>query len=194
MSKKSEDAKDLKFYKTTIAVFIISAIIMGLFACLVIINNENPSEIPNRVVNILMDKEITSTEEIDGEYLTFSREVNKDYNPEKDEPMAAFKYFIVNKDGSKTELKDGLYYPASYYDKKKDVSPVAVNIGFYATILPKVNAVKNVLTVIVAMAAVLIFAYIIYAWYHSWCKRQDFIKEQSRKNNPNFKNKDNFEE
>lgn len=193
MSKKSEDAKDLKFYKTTIAVFIIAAIVMGLFAGLIIINNENASEIPNRVVNILMDKEITSTETIDGEYLTFTREVNKDYNSEKDEPMAAFKYYVVNKDGSKTELKDGLYYPASYYDKSRDVSPVAVNIGFYTTILPKVNAVKNVLSVIVAMAVVLLIAYIIYAWYHSWCKRQDLIKEQSRKNNPNLKKKDNYE-
>lgn len=188
MNKKLEDAKDLKFYKTTIAVFIITAFIMGLIAGLIIISNENSSEIPNKVVNILMEKEITSTEPIDGEYLTFTREVNKDYNSEKDEPMAAFKYYVVNKDGGKTELKDGLYYPASYYDKSKETSPVAVNIGFYSTILPKVRTIKNVLSAVIAIAAVLLVVYIIYAWYHSWCKRQDLIKEQSRKNNPKYKN------
>lgn len=188
MNKKSEDARDLKFYKTTIAVFIITAFIMGLVAGLIIISNEDSSEIPNKVVNILMDKEITSTETIDGEYMTFTREVNKDYNSEKDEPMAAFKYYVVNKDGSKTELKDGFYYPASYYDKNKETSPVAVNIGFYSTILPKVRTVKNVLSAVIAIAAVLLFVYIIYAWYHSWCKRQDLIKEQSRKNNPKYNN------
>jgi amino acid transporter len=167
-----------------IAVVFIIAIAIGLVVAIVTIDSYSADAyFTNKILDVLMDDEITSTELIDNRYITFGREVNKDYDSDSDQPIEAFTYYYLDGDGNKTYLSDGYYYPADYYQEDSESTPIPVYLGFYYTALEHLQVVKNVLKVIVALIIVLLIAFVIYLWYRNWCKRQERKEELKKLNN-----------
>lgn len=177
-----KDKKDLKFYRLTIALVFIIAIAIALVVGIVTIDSyKADAYFTNKFLDILMDDEITSTEMIDGRITTFGREVNKDYNPDEDQPIEAFTYYYYDGAGNRIDLPDGLYYPSGY-SVDSDVSPIPVYAGFYLNAAQKLNIVKNVFKVVISLIVVAVIVFIIYLWYRSWCRRQEKANELKKLN------------
>lgn len=170
---KIKNAKDLKFYKLMIVMTFVASIIIALVVGITTLDSyKAEAAATNAVIDILMPKKIQGTEG-DAKDLVFYREKNKEYDVDKDEPLKAFKYYMLNDKGEKMYLDDGMYYPPSYYMENSETEPVAVYLGFFARMLQNLQILKNVLTVISVILGLGVLALIIYAWYRSWCRRED---------------------
>lgn len=176
---KQINAKDLKFYRFTIAVVVAIAIAIGLGVGVFTINsygnNKEATDIFYRskiVTNLLMNKKITSQEQIDGEYMTFYREDNPDFDPENtDDVSEAISVYYIDENGEKQYLPDGIYYPNGSVNGTVD--PVNVRWGFYFTAFQNLRIVQNVLKTLMMPIALVVFVFIIWLWYRNWCKRED---------------------
>jgi hypothetical protein len=177
-----KNQKDLKFYRIIIAVVFVISIAIALVVGIVTIDSYSADAyFTNKFLDVLMDDEITSQEAIDGRVTTFGREVNKDYDPNEDQPIEAFNYYYYDGAGNRIDLPDGNYYPSGYA-VSSDVQPIPVYLGFYTTALQRVQIIKNVLKVLCAIIVVALIAFIIYVWYRSWCKRQEKAQELKKLN------------
>lgn len=171
---REQNLKDLKLYRLIIAFVFILVIAIALIIGKVTINSYSADAyFTNNFLNLLMEKQITSIDEIDGKHLTFTREINKDYDVEKDQPVDAFTYYLLSDDGSKVALDHGVYYPASYYMENSDTTPVQVAAGFLLSAQKNVRIFTNVMTVIAVLIGLAFLAFLIYFWYRSWCKREE---------------------
>lgn len=177
-----QNQKDLKFYRLTIAFVFIITIAIALAVTIVTIDSYSAEAyFTNKFLDVLMEDEITSDELIDGRITTFGREVNEDYDANEDQPIEAFNYYYYDGNGKRIDLPDGNYYPSGYATSS-DVTPIPVYLGFYYTAAEKMQIVKNVLRVIIAIIVLALVAFVVYLWYRSWCKRQDREKELKRLN------------
>lgn len=177
MDEKTREAnlKDLKIYRLIIVFVFLIVIAIALIVGKVTINSySTEAYFTNSFLNILMDKEITSVEEINGRHITFTREINKDFDAKKDQPIDAFIYYSISEDGkTKNKLDHGMFYPAEYYKKDSKVTPVFVAAGFLLSAQKNLEVLSNVLTVVAVLIALAFIALLIYLWYRSWCKRED---------------------
>lgn len=165
--------KDLKFYKLMIVMTFVASIVIALVVGIVTIDSyKAEAAATNAVINVLMPKQIQGTEG-DAKDLVFYREKNKEYDANKDEPLKAFNYYMLNDKGEKIYLEDGMYYPPSYYMENSETEPVVVYLGFFARMLQNLQIVKNVITVVAVILGLGVLALIIYAWYRIWSKRED---------------------
>jgi uncharacterized protein YxeA len=178
-----ENKKDLKLYRFAIILVFITALIIASVVGVSTMNYNNVAGASNTFLGLLMDDQITdNTEDSDTYGMTFYREKNEDYNADEDQPIDAFKYYYLDSDNNKQYLTEGVYYPPEYYfvDEDVDVSPVFVYLGFYTTAFQKIQVLKNVAKVIIAVVALAVAAGFIYLWYRSWCRRQAIQKQYQR--------------
>ncbi len=113
--------------------------------------------------------------------MVFYREKNKDYDALKDEPIQAFNYYYKDDKGKRIDLENGVFYPADYYNKEKDVSSVPVYAGFYLQAMENWKVVKKVLTAVVCVVIAALVVFAIWLWYVSWRRRE--IAKRQRQNN-----------
>ena len=171
------NAKDLKFYRFTIAVVVVIAIAIGLGVGYFTLNsyeNSLSTEInfKSKFVTMLMDKKITTDKQIDGRYMTFYREDNPDFDPSTtDDVTKAIKVYYINDNDEKVYLDDGFYYPSGSVNGT--VEKVYVIGGFYYTVLEHLHTFQNVLKTLLMLVAVLVLVFLVMLWYRNWCKRED---------------------
>lgn len=180
------NAKDLKFYRCTVAIVIAIAVAIGLGVGYFTLNSYEDSfstevNFKSKFVLMLMDKEITSVEPIDGKYMTFYREDNPDFDPNTttDVTQAIRVYYLSEESGEKVYLKDGFYYPNGSVNG--GVDNVYVIGGFYYTVLQNLNTFKTVLKVLIYAIGALVLVFLIYLWYRLWCRSEDKRLERIKK-------------
>lgn len=174
---KQINAKDLKFYRFTIAVVVVIAIAIGLGVGYFTLNSYEDSlsteiNFKSKFVTMLMDKKITTDKQIDGRYMTFYREDNPDFDPSTtDDVTKAIKVYYINDNEEKVYLDDGFYYPNGSVNGT--VENVYVIGGFYYTVLEHLHTFQNVLKALLMLVAVLVLVFLVMLWYRNWCKRED---------------------
>lgn len=187
---KIQNAKDLKFYRFMVVMAFVAAIVIALIVGITTIDSYKAgANVTNAFTDALMPKQIEGTADGGAEGMTFYREKNKDYDIDKDEPLAAFNYYMLTESGEKLYLEGGMYYPPEYYMENSKVEPVAVYLGFYFRLMQNLQIFKNVMTVIVSILCLGICAGLIYAWYRSWCRREDERKAREEEYNKRFSKK-----
>lgn len=189
---KIQNKKDLKFYRFIIAMFIVASIVIAIGVGISTIDSYKAgANATNGFIDMLMPKSIEGTEEGGSAGLIFYREKNEDFDVEKDEPLAAFKYYMLSDDGKKLYLDDGMYYPPEYYMENSKVEPVAVYLGFYFKMYENLQTFNKVLKIVVAIICVALAAGLIYIWYRLWCRREDERKAREEAFNQRFNKKNN---
>lgn len=195
---KIKNAKDLKFYKLMIVMTFVASMLIALVVGITTIDSYKAgASATNIFIDILMPKQINGTKGIKGledldesvSKMTFYREKNKDYDVEKDEPLKAFNYYIMNDEGRKIYLEDGMYYPPEYYMENSKTEPVAVYFIFFIKLFQNLQVLKNVLIVFAVIFGLGIFAALIYIWYRSWCRREDARIAREKEFNERFNKK-----
>lgn len=186
---KVKNEKDLKFYKLMIVMTFVASILIALVVGITTIDSYKAgASATNMFIDVLMPKQIHGTEGSSKD-MTFYREKNKEYDVEKDEPLKAFKYYIIGSNDEKIYLDDGMYYPPEYYMENSNVEPVAVYLGFFAGMLKNLQIFKNVLVVLSVILGLGILACVIYIWYRIWCKREDARIAREKEFNERFNKK-----
>lgn len=181
-----ENAKDLKFYRYTIAIVVAIAVAIGLGVGYYTLNSYEDSfstevNFKSKFVLMLMEKEITSVDPIDGKHMTFYREDNPDFDPSTttDVTQAIKVYYISEESGEKVYLSDGFYYPNGSVNGGVDT--VYVIGGFYYTVLQNLNTFKTVLKVLIYAIGALVLVFLVYLWYRLWCRSEDKRLERIKK-------------
>lgn len=152
-----------KATKKVITVGVIIALIIAILTGGLVALNSNQSKVYSKLVIAMMPKTITGND--NGKKIDFYIEYNKDYNPETDEPLKAYNTYYYDANGKKKILPNGFY--------ESPTAEMQVLIGFFYKAQEKMNSIKNVIYVTMALLALAICALIIYLWYKSWCKRQE---------------------
>lgn len=183
-----QNKRDLKLYRLIIGAAILASAMIGI---IVLISTGDvftmEAKATNGFLTLIMPKQIEAIDQTgDGQYtngMVFYREKNEDYNPKEDEPINAFNYYHLSPEGKKIYLKNGVYYPPEYYmkDRKEEVAPAQVYLGFYLKAMDNIKTIKNIVSVVVTLVILALIAFGIYLWYLSWRKREE-AKRQNRRN------------
>ena len=137
----------------------------------------------------LMPETLEYTDPETNKTITFYIEENKDYNPEKDEPIEAYSTYYINEKDKKVYLENGVYMSDTEFAESNKIGQQddsiqdgvkynvgqgqQVTVGFLISAQENANKVTGVVKAIVAVFAICCVAYLIYLWYLNWSKRQD---------------------
>lgn len=168
MMSKSKEKKPLtKKQKKGIKIGVIIAVIAALLAGGIVFINHDNSKLYSKIVVAFMPKSMVC--EDNGREIKFYIEENKDYNPEKDEPIAAWNVYYFDEVGNRTDLPDGHYQTTT--------ANMQLTIGFLLEAEQNFHILGNVLSVILALIIIAVIGFLIYLWYKSWCRREDKKRE-----------------
>lgn len=153
--------------KKVIKIAVTLVVILGILSGGLIYLNVNQEKVSSKLIIACMPKTITGND--NGRDIDFYVEYNKNYDPDKDEPIKAFLAYYYDGKGEKVELPGGRYESAT--------ADMQVVVGFFFKAQQNIKILKNVITVIISLVILCGIALLIYIWYKSWCKREEKKKD-----------------
>lgn len=161
----SEKKKSLtKKSKIVIGVSVVAAVIIIVSAIFIIFTGNSSYKLYNSVMLQLMPESITSEDGVE-----FFVKENPKYDGGKTPEEEQFIFYFKNGD-KEVDLPGGVFTDA---EGNKSV----VSFGFVKMALEKLNTIKTVFKVVIAVMVVVLVAIGIYLWYKSWCRREDEQKK-----------------
>lgn len=161
----SEKKKSLtKKSKIVIGVSVVAAVIIIVSAIFIIFTGNSSYKLYNSVMLQLMPESITSEDGVE-----FFVKENPKYDGGKTPEEEQFIFYFKNGD-KEVDLPGGVFTDANG-------NKSAVSVGFATLALEKLNTIKTVFKVVIAVMVVLLVVVGIYLWYKSWCRREDEQKK-----------------
>lgn len=161
----SEKKKSLtKKSKIVIGVSVVAAVIIIVSAIFIIFTGNSSYKLYNSVMLQLMPESITSEDGVE-----FFVKENPKYDGGKTPEEQQFIFYFMNGD-KEVDLPGGVFTDANG-------NKSAVSVGFATLALEKLNTIKTVFKVVIAVMVVLLVVVGIYLWYKSWCRREDEQKK-----------------
>lgn len=161
----SEKKKSLtKKSKIVIGVSVVAAVIIIVSAIFIIFTGNSSYKLYNSVMLQLMPESITSEDGVE-----FFVKENPKYDGGKTPEEQQFIFYFMNGD-KEVDLPGGVFTDANG-------NKSAVSVGFATLALEKLNTIKTVFKVVIAVMVVVLVAIGIYLWYKSWCRREDEQKK-----------------
>lgn len=156
--------------KRWITLGVVFAVILALLAgsLIYVVNNQNA--VASQVMYMFMPKSYTDHD--NGNEIVFYIEKNKDYNPDKDVPLEAYKVYYFDKDGKRVDTYQGHY--------KTSTKTIYAEIAFLLLARQNINTFKNYAKIVLAVLAVLLAVGAIILWYKLWNKKQDRLEAMER--------------
>ncbi len=156
--------------KRWITLGVVFAVILALLAgsLIYVVNNQNA--VASQVMYMFMPKSYTDHD--NGNEIVFYIEKNKDYNPDKDVPLEAYKVYYYDKDGKRVDTYQGHYKTAT--------KTIYAEIAFLLMARRNINTFKNYAKIVFAVLGVVLVVGLIILWYKLWSKKQDRLEAMER--------------